>query len=91
MVNQLIPVAVECYSGYTFAERPMAFVWEGRRYRVERVLRQWRSPDGSGFRVLTFDGAQFQLAYDKNQDRWFLHLPPGAGTALPRPGEGDPH
>ncbi len=85
MVNAPITVTVECYSGYTFAERPIAFVWNDRRYRVEQILKRWRSPQGPGFRVLTADNAQFELTYNTARDEWSLHLPPGNGTARPSP------
>ena len=75
-------IVVECYSGYTFAERPIAFVWEGRRYQIERILQRWRSPDGPGFRVLTADGAQYELTYSEAHDEWSLDLPPGKGVRL---------
>ena len=65
---------VECYSGYTFAERPTAFVWRGRRYQVERILKRWRSPQGAGFRVVTAGGAQFELIYSATQDEWSLFI-----------------
>jgi hypothetical protein len=61
---------VECYSGYTLAERPTAFVWHGRRFQIERILKQWRSPEGPGFRVVTTDGARFELVYDETRDEW---------------------
>ena len=77
MVSSPITVTVECYSGYTFAERPIAFVWDGRRHRVERVLKRWRSPDGPGFRVLTANGVQFELTYGQARDEWSLYIPPG--------------
>lgn len=63
---------VECYSGHTFAERPTAFVWRGHRYQVERVVKQWRSPRGPGFRLCTSGGGQFELIYDEVQDEWSL-------------------
>jgi len=80
VVNSPITVTVECYSGYTFAERPIAFLWDGRRHRVERVLKRWRSPDGPGFRVLTAAGAQFELIYGQARDEWTLYIPPGSET-----------
>jgi hypothetical protein len=61
---------VECYSGYAYAERPVAFVWQGRRYKVERVLKQWRAPEGPGFRVITHEGAQFELLYNESTQEW---------------------
>jgi len=88
VVNSPITVTVECYSGYTFAERPIAFLWDGRRHRVKRVLKRWRSPDGPGFRVLTVAGAQFELTYDQASNDWTLYTPPGSVTpSLSHPGE----
>jgi hypothetical protein len=46
-----VTVQVECYSGYTYAQEPRAFVWHARRYEVERVVKRWRTPAGPGFRV----------------------------------------
>jgi hypothetical protein len=75
MLSQPTAVAVECYSGYTFAERPTAFILERRRYLIEDVLKQWRSPEGPSFRVLTAEGMQFELTYDATQDQWYLRSP----------------
>ena len=68
-----IPIAVECYSGHTFADRPIAFIWKGQRYEIERILKQWRSPDGDGFRVTTSHGSKFELTYSQTRDEWSLH------------------
>ena len=67
---------VECYSGHAYAERPVAFVWGGRRYQVERILKQWRSPRGPGFRVLASGGVPFELTYDEIKDQWSLKEDP---------------
>ena len=81
MLSQPAAVAVECYSGHTFAERPTAFVWQGRRYQIGEILKRWRAPEGPGFRVLTPEGAQFELTYDETQDQWYLRSPAhGAGA-----------
>jgi hypothetical protein len=61
---------VECYSGYTYAQEPRAFVWQGERHTVARVERRWRTPDGPAFRVHTADGRRFILAYDETADVW---------------------
>ena len=61
---------VECYSGYTFAKRPTAFIWLGKRYQIERVLKQWRSPLGPCFQVVTSDGEQFEVIYNEPKDEW---------------------
>lgn len=44
-------VVVEVYSGYRYGERPRAFTWQGRRYRVLSIEERWRSPRGFGFVV----------------------------------------
>jgi hypothetical protein len=69
-------ISVECYSGYTLAERPVAFVLEGRRFQVTDLLKRWHSPDGLGFRVVTADGNRWDLTYHQAQDQWTLHLSP---------------
>jgi hypothetical protein len=66
------PVSVECYSGYTFAERPTAFVWRDRRYQVAQILKQWRTPSGPAFQVMTSDDSTFTLSYDESRDTWSL-------------------
>ncbi len=42
---------VQVYSGSCYAERPRAFVWQGRPYHVAEVARQWRTPAGMCFVV----------------------------------------
>lgn len=61
---------VECHSGSEYAERPIAFFWQGRRYQVAEVTARWRTPDGKHFRVIT-DGRQgFELFYAEQLDEW---------------------
>lgn len=63
-------LVVECYAGYAYPERPTAFVWQGKKRHIDRVLRQWYTPAGLAFRVLTTEGAQLTLLYDQAQDSW---------------------
>ena len=42
---------VECHSGYAYAERPVALVWEGERLEIEAVEAEWRIPGGKRFRA----------------------------------------
>ena len=63
---------VECYSGHEYAERPLAFFWEGRRYEVCKVLQSAMTPDGKTFRVEVGDGKVFSLSYYQQQDRWII-------------------
>lgn len=45
-------LTVEAYSGVRYAERPLAFLWQGRRYQVLSIENRWRSPDRLGFTVI---------------------------------------
>ncbi len=67
-------VAVRCYSGRTYAERPLSFSWRGEETAVEEVLAEWREPAGPVFRVRTARG-DFVLLYQEKTDRWWLRLP----------------
>lgn len=67
--------AVECHSGYTYGERPVAFEWRGRRLRVAEVEATWRLPDGRAFRLRTDDGQVFELSYSEPDDVWHIRLP----------------
>jgi hypothetical protein len=61
---------VECHSGYTYAERPVALRWQGWRLEVEAVEAEWRIPGGKRFLVRTRDGQQFELFYGEMYDEW---------------------
>ncbi len=61
---------VECHSGFTYADRPVALTWEGRRLEIVRILAEWRTPEENHFRVRTTDGREFELAYSQTMDEW---------------------
>lgn len=63
-------VAVECYSGVRYAERPVALTWRGERLSVESVERTWQTPEGLAFIVCVTDGRRFELAYVSSDDQW---------------------
>jgi hypothetical protein len=70
-VSEFIPVQdVECRSEAAYAERPLAFTWQGQRQEVAQVISNWRTPAGKAFRVLTESGALFDLNYDEQADKW---------------------
>ena len=67
---------VECYSGHTADERPVAF-WVGdRRLAVVEVRERWYGPEGSGFRVLAGDGEVYVLRHLTGDDSWTLETVP---------------
>lgn len=74
-------VHVECYSGYTYAQEPRAFIVSGRRWEVTRIIARWRTTSGPAFRVQTAIG-EYILQYDDISDVWTLASPfPAEWTA----------
>jgi len=63
---------VVCYSGQTYAERPVRFDWHGRWREVTEIMQAWQEPGKRCFRVLTGDGELFNLCYKEAQDKWCL-------------------
>jgi len=78
-VNNTGPIAmehnpVECLSGYTYAERPIALWWEGERLNIVEIEERWRMPGGRRFRVLAENDQIFELCYVERQDEWQVSL-----------------
>ena len=61
---------VECHSGHTYAERPIALRWDGARLGIEEIEDAWRIPGGRKFRVRVEDGRTFELFYGELYDEW---------------------
>ena len=61
---------VECYSGFTYADKPVILTWEDRRMEISRILAEWRTPEKNHFRVRTAEGREFELAYSQATDEW---------------------
>ncbi|MBU1660163.1 MAG: hypothetical protein KKD28_01670 [Chloroflexi bacterium] len=61
---------VECHSGYTYAEHPVALRWQGVRLGVAAIEAQWRVPGEKHFRVRTRDDQVFELVYSKVHYEW---------------------
>ncbi len=64
------PVTVTCYSGRTFAERPVSFTWENVEHKVKQIEKEWREPGLKRFRVRTGDDKLFDLRYNEQNDSW---------------------
>ena len=67
-----IELEVAAYSGFKANERPLYFVLEGRKKEIVEISRQWIGPDHDYFRVIADDGLQYQLKWNRTEDRWFL-------------------
>ena len=66
------PAQVSCYSGHTYAERPDSFWWQGDRYKVADIKKQWLEPGQKHFLVRTEDEKTFELCYFEGEDNWSL-------------------
>jgi hypothetical protein len=76
-------IEVECYSGYRANERPLAFIFEDRRWQVEEILDRWyegglqpSKPALDYFKVRTTEGRVFLLRYNSLFDAWAIRVPP---------------
>ena len=65
-------IKVESYSGYKADERPVSFIYDGRKFMVGRIIEQWRGPDSDYFKVEAGDGREFLLVHNYIKDKWVL-------------------
>jgi len=63
---------VECRSDYDYAQRPVAFYWQGNRLEVAEIIWQARNPSGISFQVCVEEAGVFELIYDINADQWSI-------------------
>ena len=74
-------VEVRCYSGTTYAERPISFIWQAKQYKVEEIEKEWLEPGEKHFNIRTTNKQWFHLWYSEKKDQWhliprFLPAPP---------------
>ena len=77
---KLIPIRVECWSGYKADEYPKCFYLENARIEIAEIADRWYQGDFSPewpvsdyFKVVTSDGEQFILKHELHTDKWFLY------------------
>ncbi len=63
-------IFVTCYSGRHYADRPASFVWQGKKYEVKQVEKEWLEPGERYFVVKTKERERFKLCYHEPEDRW---------------------
>jgi len=68
--DRLKMTLVECHSGAEYADRPLAFTWQGQRLEIAKILGRWRTPNEKGFRIKTTGGQAFELTYREIPDDW---------------------
>jgi hypothetical protein len=72
-------IQVECYSGYKANERPVAFTYQGRRWKITDIVDRWYEggmestlPEINYFKVKTTEGYVFLLRYLSLFDAWSI-------------------
>jgi hypothetical protein len=80
-MNDLIPIKVECYSGYKISEYPKNFYWDDIRFEIEEILDRWYQSDlnpdfseSNYFKVITLDNKIYILKHEIKSDKWFLRI-----------------
>lgn len=76
---ELIPIAVECHSGYRADEYPKCFYWNNERYDIQEITDRWyqgeldpESPVSDYFKVDTSRGGPFMIRHMIATDDWYL-------------------
>ncbi len=65
-------IKVTCYSGHSYAQRPMSFVWRDKEYNVSQIEDEWLEPGWRFFKVITYDEELCQLCYNEILDQWWI-------------------
>jgi len=73
-------IDVECLSGYKANERPVAFFFQGRRWKIAEIIDRWYeggakagSPNVDYFKVRTVEGKVILLRYLSLFDTWSIY------------------
>jgi len=61
---------VECHSDFTYAEKPVAILWNNQRLKVEAILASWNTPGERCFRIITSGRDVFDLTYCEATAEW---------------------
>jgi hypothetical protein len=77
--QQFQTIRVTCHSGRSYADRPTSLVWNGERYEITEIEREWLEPDGKHFIVQATgtetprDAKRFEICYYTKEDLWRLN------------------
>ena len=79
----MVPVRVECHSGYRADEYPKCLILHEERYEILEILDRWYQaesgpewPVSDYFKVNTDRGGPYLLKHELENDRWYL-MPAG--------------
>ncbi len=70
-------IEVACYSGHTYAERPVSFIWREKEYKIKEIEKTWFEPGKRFFQVISYDKKTFKLCYNETEQQWSLTEPVG--------------
>jgi hypothetical protein len=75
----LIPIEVECHSGYKADEYPRCFYLNNDKYEIIEISDRWYQCDNSAgwpvadyFKVIANTGRQCILKHEIKCDKWYL-------------------
>lgn len=75
----LIPIKVECHSGYKADEYPKCFYWKDEKFEIKEISDRWyqgdlnpESPVANYFKVNTIHDRQYVIKHEVESDRWYL-------------------
>ena len=76
---KLVPIKVECHSGYKADEYPVCFYLEHIKYAIEEISDRWYQADPSPdlpvadyFKVCTAEEMKYIIKHELESDHWFL-------------------
>jgi len=69
MVGDLSSI-VGCHAGYSGCDYPSKVLWNGTRVVVDRILREFRLPEGKTWQVITAQGNELKLSFITRDQRW---------------------
>jgi hypothetical protein len=76
---KLIPIKVECHSGFKADEYPKCFYCNNDKFEIREIADRWYQSDNNPewpvsnyFKVNTTDGKQYIVKHDLESDKWFL-------------------
>jgi hypothetical protein len=78
-MTKLIPIKVECHSGYKADEYPKCFYRNNDKFEIQEITDRWyqgdRNPEypvSNYFKVNTTSGRQYIIKHDLESDQWYL-------------------
>lgn len=79
MMIKLIPIEVECHSGFKADEYPKCFSRNNNRFEISQITDRWYQGDSNPeypvsnyFKIETTSGEQFIIKHDLESDKWHL-------------------